>query len=247
MPVGFIKLHRKILEWEWYDDMPVCRLFIHILLKANYQENSWKGESLKPGSFITGRKVLSSELGMSEQQIRTALKKLEKSQEITIKATKNYSIISINKWNEYQFEYTANNQKTTTAKEDNKQINNKSPTGISPKVQSEFDELWNLYEPIEMTKGNKKKAQSAYATKIEKGASHEEIIRGLKQYIEYCQATNCRTKHVSTWINQEGWKDEYQFNNKPTRKQNNSNERTSYFDQLHTAALKARASYNYDL
>ena len=35
---GFIKLFRQILDWEWYDDLPTCRLFIHLLLKANYAE-----------------------------------------------------------------------------------------------------------------------------------------------------------------------------------------------------------------
>ena len=35
---GFIKLYRSMLQWEWYDDVNVKVLFLHLLLKANYEE-----------------------------------------------------------------------------------------------------------------------------------------------------------------------------------------------------------------
>ena len=40
---GFIKLSKNILEWQWYSDPNVSRLFVHILLKANFKKNNWKG------------------------------------------------------------------------------------------------------------------------------------------------------------------------------------------------------------
>ena len=33
---GFINLHRKILDWEWYDDINVFRVFTHLLLTVNW-------------------------------------------------------------------------------------------------------------------------------------------------------------------------------------------------------------------
>ena len=46
---GYIKLFRQIVDWEWYDDLPTCRLFIHLLLKANYAEKAGMGRRLKEG------------------------------------------------------------------------------------------------------------------------------------------------------------------------------------------------------
>ena len=40
---SWIKLFRKFMDWEWYGDKNTKVLFIHLLLKANYQEKSWKG------------------------------------------------------------------------------------------------------------------------------------------------------------------------------------------------------------
>ena len=98
----WIKLHSKLMNWEWYQDHKTKSLFIHCLLKANWQDGKYKGIDIPRGSFVTGRKKLSQELGMSEQEIRTCLKKLEKSENLTINATKQFSIISIKNYNEYQ-------------------------------------------------------------------------------------------------------------------------------------------------
>ena len=32
--MDYIKLSRKILDWEWYGNINTCRVFIHMLLKA---------------------------------------------------------------------------------------------------------------------------------------------------------------------------------------------------------------------
>lgn len=75
---GFINLHRKILNWEWYTDIPVRILFEHLILIANWKRTKWHGIDILPGQIITSREHLASETGLSEQQVRTALKKLQK-------------------------------------------------------------------------------------------------------------------------------------------------------------------------
>jgi hypothetical protein len=109
---GWIKLHRKMLEWEWYDDINVCRLWTHLLLKANHKDNRWKGVDVKAGQLITGRLSLSDETGLTEQQIRTALKKLKSTGEITSKIYSKFSVITITSWPSYQ---TDNQQETQQA------------------------------------------------------------------------------------------------------------------------------------
>lgn len=115
---GWIKIHRKFLDWEWYDDANVFRLFVHLLLNANYEPSKYRGVVLAPGSVLTGRILLSEQTGLSQQQIRTALDKLKSTNEITIKTSNKSSIISIVSWNEYQEDNQQNN----------KQITNDQPT-----------------------------------------------------------------------------------------------------------------------
>jgi hypothetical protein len=45
--IGWLKLHRKLLQWEWYPDVNVRLVFIHCLLKANYEDKHWKGKLIK--------------------------------------------------------------------------------------------------------------------------------------------------------------------------------------------------------
>jgi len=121
---GWIKLHRSILNWEWYDNPNVLSLFIHCLFSANYEEKKWHGQTIKKGSFITSIKHLSEDTGLSTQQVRTALSKLQTTNNITIKTTNKYSLITIIKWEKYQEnkqditnKQQTNNKQITTTKE----------------------------------------------------------------------------------------------------------------------------------
>jgi len=112
---GYIKMHRKILDWEWYTDVPVKTVFIHLLLKANHKEKTWHGEQIKEGEVVTGRKQLAIETGLSEQEVRTALKKLKKTHEIsTSKVTNRYSILTVCNYSTYQNNNSAINHQSTT-------------------------------------------------------------------------------------------------------------------------------------
>lgn len=99
---GFIKLHRQLLEWEWYEDKNCRLVFIHCLLKANFKDKRWRGKEVKRGSFITSLGNLSDEVGISKQQLRTVLEKLGKTGEITAKGQGNNTLVIINKYNDYQ-------------------------------------------------------------------------------------------------------------------------------------------------
>lgn len=131
---GWIKIHRKILEWEWYDDSKVVHLFIHCLLKANHKPKKWRGQHIDSGQFITSYQKLSEQLPLSVMQIRTALNKLKSTGELTIKTSNKYTMISITYWNDYQLtdkqddnqitiKYQSNNNQITTNKNDNNNNN----------------------------------------------------------------------------------------------------------------------------
>ncbi len=128
---GFILLHRKILDWEWYADTNVARVFIHLLLLASFKKTRWQGQEVLPGQVITGRKELSAKLGLSEQQVRTAIDKLKSTGEITVISTNQYSIVTLVNWALYQgnfLEATSNqptdNQRATGNQPHRNNVNN---------------------------------------------------------------------------------------------------------------------------
>ena len=122
----FIQIHRKILEWEWYDDINTFKLFMHLLLTANYKESKWRGETIDPWQLLTWRKQLSEQTWLSEQQIRTALEKLESTWEVTSKVTNKYSILTLNNWASYN-------------QQDNKRVTNNQPTSNQQVTTSNKD------------------------------------------------------------------------------------------------------------
>ena len=110
---GYIKLHRKITEWEWYTDANTMRLFLHLLLLANHAEQKWRGVTIKRGQRLTSLNKLSIETGLSKRSIRTSLNKLKTTHEITIKTTSKYSIITLNNYDTYQTDSKQSDTQTT--------------------------------------------------------------------------------------------------------------------------------------
>lgn len=120
---GFIKLFRNFKNWEWYSDANTMRVFLHCILSANYTTKKWKGQIIPAGSFITGRLKLAQELKLTEQQIRTALNHLKSTNELTIKSTSQYSIITVNNWFKFQvIDQQFNQQVTNEQPTDNQQV-----------------------------------------------------------------------------------------------------------------------------
>ena len=138
---GFIVVHRSMLDWEWYKDSNTTRLFLHCLLKANHKENKWQGILIKRGSFVTSYQTLALELGLTVQNIRTSIKRLNSTGELTHKSHSKYGIITINNYDRYQdvnsqpnsqltvSQQSANSQ-VTTNNNDNNENNENNNTNI---------------------------------------------------------------------------------------------------------------------
>lgn len=115
---GWIKVYRKLVDWEWYKDTNVKVVFLHLLLTANHKERQWKGQTILRGQKLTSIENLARDVSLTIQQTRTALKKLKSTNEITIKTTNKNTLITIENFNNYQTEIEENN------KQNNTQINN---------------------------------------------------------------------------------------------------------------------------
>lgn len=121
---GFITLHRKMIEWEWFTDINTTHLFLYCLLRANHENKKWRGININRGSFITSLEHLSKDTGLTVRQVRTALDKLKLTGELTSETTSQYSIISIKNYNLYQ-DYDKQDDKRMTSE---RQTNDKRAT-----------------------------------------------------------------------------------------------------------------------
>lgn len=128
---NWIKLFSKFVNWEWYKDQNTKSLFIHCLLKANWKEAKFMGETIPRGSFVTSLDSLAKELGLTVQEIRTALKHLISTSEITSKSTNKYRIITVVNYELYQ----QVNKQTNSQSTSNQQATNNQLTTIEEYIE----------------------------------------------------------------------------------------------------------------
>ena len=180
---GHIKLHRKLLKWEWYDDVNTCRLFIHCLLKANWQPAKWHGIEIEEGQFITSLSTLAKETHLSVRQVRVALEHLKMTGEVTSKGQSKYSVITVNSWSDYQG-YDKQNDKQVTNK---RQASDKQVTTDKEyKEREEYKELkeekniYGEYRHVRLTDKERDRLFNDYGE-----AETLEAIKYLDEYIQY--------------------------------------------------------------
>jgi hypothetical protein len=101
---SWIKLHRSLKDWEWYDDHNATRLLLHLLISVNYKDKEWKGQTIKAGTYVTSWENLSKEIGLSVKQTRVAMEKLERSKEVARYTTNKWQAITLIKWDKLQCE-----------------------------------------------------------------------------------------------------------------------------------------------
>ena len=193
---GFIQIHRKITEWEWYDDANTFRLFMHLLLKANYKAKSYRGMQLEAGTILTGRDLLAKELKMSVQQIRTALSKLELTGEVTIESSSQGTKIQLIKYKEYQMptsEQPTSNQPVTNEQPTSNQrvtTNNKDNKDNKENKENKKEEGFDFLKSIIDLGVEEQVAKDWMVVRKKKGASNTPTaFNRIKKEIEACSAT----------------------------------------------------------
>ena len=144
--MSYIKLDRKILDWGWFQDGNMLKVWIYLLVNAKYADCMDGGEFLKRGQLKIGRKKLAKETGLSEQSVRTCINRLISTNEITIKTTNKYSVITINKYSEYQDGIENINQQINQLS--NQQSTNNQPTTNHYIKNIRNKEIKNIYNTL---------------------------------------------------------------------------------------------------
>lgn len=173
---GHIIIHRKIIDWEWYKNVNTYRVFTHLLYTANWYESEWHGQKIKRGQRVISIKHLSSEVGLTTQQTRTALNNLQKTNEITIKTTNKYSLVTVVNYDIYQFNINEITNKITN-KITSKTTNNQQTTQQQINKLNK-NKLNNLYKYI---KGEEEKFEDLNEKDL---ISLRNTLKNLELYVE---------------------------------------------------------------
>jgi len=157
---GFVMVYRKLLDWEWYDDKNTLVVFIHLLLTVNYTPKQWHGRTIERGQRVVSRDVLAMETRLSVQNVRTAIKHLISTNEITVKSTKEFSLITLNNFDKYQpstqqdnqaptkLQPTANHNEIKLIKKESNNREKDIPNGISKETPKNF---FGEYKNVRLT------------------------------------------------------------------------------------------------
>lgn len=170
---GYIELHREIIDWEWFNDVYVLKLFIFLILEANHKEAKYMGIQIPRGSLLTSVAKISQKSGLSVTSVKNSLKKLLSTGEITetIKPNK-YRIITINNYDKFQGVGSQKANSKTNSKADRK-TNNKTTNNKVKKSVS-------LTEKHSEEKAKKPRASSALVERP--GGGQEVTLRDVRQY-----------------------------------------------------------------
>ena len=216
---GWIKLHRRFIEWEWFSSSEMVKLFLFILISANHEDGLWRGIEIKKGQYLTGIKSLSNKTNISEQTIRTCLNKLKTTGEITIKSTNKYSIITICNYETYQSEQKTTNKQKQIQKTINQQATNNKQEYKNEENINNIPEFNFFEELIKLGVENQVAKDWMVVRKTKKASNTETALNAIKKEISISgmSANDC-IKHAvkRNWVGFESsWVDKTKI---PTNK-----------------------------
>lgn len=173
MDEGWIKIHRKLATWGWYKAPNMVHLFVHLLLHANYHESEFFGHKIERGQVVIGLHSLVEQTGISFQSLRTCLERLKSTNEITIKTTSRFSIVTICNYEEYQRDERLDQQadQQTVQQASNKQVTSSQqhPKKVINKEDQE-EEIRSSPSPTEQLLGIPSKPSVPKVIKVQHGA-----------------------------------------------------------------------------
>lgn len=261
---GHILLNRKILDWEWWDDVNTYRLFTYMLLIANWKDGKFKGIDIPRGSFVSSISKLSMETNLTVDEVRTALKHLKSTGEITSKSHSKFTVFTVENYGKYQANPKQNTEQVPscsqaipeqipTIEERNKEINNNKYIYAYAREEplQMFSDFWQAYP----NKVSRMLAEQAYAQLLSSTPSlrEEQVVAAAKNYAEACKIQKRADKFICTphnWIENSVWIDYLPENYKkpeaPYKKQkirgtdfSNFEQRDYDFDELERQLLQS--------
>ena len=178
---GYIKLYRSLLNWEWYDDINTKTVFLHLLLTVSIEESKWHGITVPRGARVSSYQTLAKETGLSVQQLRTSVKRLESTGTLTRYKYPKYTVFALKNFDKYQ---------PSTSKETNcQQGANKVPTGSQQQYKKIEEDKEDNYLSILFAEQEKIRIDVQkfydYYTERDWKTKNGNFIRNWKKTLQY--------------------------------------------------------------
>lgn len=244
---GWICLHRKMIDWEWFSKPEMVQLFIFLLLRASVKEAKWQGLVIKRGQLVTSVASISTATKLTARQIRTCLQRLEDSEQIERKTTNKFTVITICNYESYQDKQederqtkdkpetnerqTKDKQKTTYKQYNNN--NNYNNNSIIDPAEQEFERFWDIYDK---KVGNKQKLLQKWRKLKED--ERRAIFETLPKYVAATPEKKYRL-NPETYLNNKSWNNEIITDNG----RSNSQQDRKHFETSAGINFKKRADF----
>lgn len=208
----YIGLFRDSLKHRYFKNVNLWHFYQYCMLKATYKPHSLmvgnQTVNLEIGEFVFGRKVASSDTGLTEREVRTCLSVLEKDGKVTIKTTNKYSIIKVIKFSSWQDTYKTNDQQhdqqATNKRPQTIKANkvNKKPIEHFPNALEIFEKCWSIYP----RKEGKKEAQKHFKNSVASAEDARKLFIAIQIYSRSVSGKEIDfIKHGSSFFN--NWRD----------------------------------------
>ena len=207
--------------------MPMMGFWIYLLLKANWKDQERDHGVVRRGEFTSSVRQIACECGLSESTVKRYLNSLRKTGEITTSTNRQWTKITINKYDKYQgneptdeptvgltveptHEPTVEPHLKKERKKEGKNRKNISNTlteNRSDDVDHDawFDAFWRVYP----RKVGKQKAKNRFKKIVTNEDKFNELMAAIEKQNEVYSTREMKSiPHPDTWLNQGRWEDE---------------------------------------
>ncbi len=210
MRVGWVKLHRKLIDHPRFSDGDWLKVWTTCLLLASHRplKRVFGGQeiTLAPGQFITSQNSLFNTTKVQRSKIERILRQLKTDNQIDKQGGNKSRLITVLNWGEYQgIDKTTDKQPTNKRQtSDNKQ---ELEEGKEEELRRQFEAFWSVYP------GRKRGTDfelTHFKTKYPDRwtAILPHLLPAAVAYVAQCESevTELRYRlHLKTWINTQGW------------------------------------------
>ncbi len=213
MMEGYIFLHRKIINNQYYFSEPFTRIsaWVDLLLLANYKYGMFYKRGIKVevkrGQVGYDSESLAKRWKWSRGKVLRFLKELENDNQIVQEKSHVTNLISIVNYNQYQNVVQEIVQETVQETVQQTDTNNKDKEFKEKKeLNIPFENFWKLYPK----KISKPKCEQKW-NKL-KNEERESIIKTLPNFLSYKPFETYNHPNPETYLNNRRWEDEIDSN-----------------------------------
>ena len=161
------------------------------------------------GSFITGRHKMSEDTGISERKIRTFLISKKATKDLTIESTKQYSVITVCNYRDYQDQEIVSDQRSDHQNSHKQELTRsivsktlvRFPRKSDAPEDQEFEIWWkNWRDSVSSPPGARAKGLKHYKS-CRNTFSVEAINVATRNYLIECRKFSYPNKHAEGFLN----------------------------------------------